>query len=121
MAEVISLARYVKEAQRSRGGAKRSSKPVFFTKGELQALMALYSEHVMAGVWRDYAIDHLTGMAAFSIYRRAQERPLYTLAKHQVGPASYEYLLFEEGKRRRRAGDIARLLDYLRAPLTVVS
>ena len=121
MAEVISLSRYVKDTQRSRSSAKRNSRPVFFTKQELQALMALYSEHVMAGVWRDYAIDHLAGMAAFSIYRRAQEQPLYTLAKHQVGPGSFEFILFEEGKRRRRAADLSRLLDYLRQPLTVVS
>ncbi len=121
MAEVISLSRYVKEAQRSRGGARRNVKPVFFSKQELQALMALYIEHVMAGSWRDYAIDHLVDLAAFSIYRRSQERPLYTVAKHQIGPGSYNYLLFEEGKRRRQAGDLSRLLDYLRTPLTLVN
>ncbi len=121
MAEVISLSQHVKEAQRSRSGTKRNSKPVFFAKSELQALMSVYSENVMAGVWRDYAIDHQAGLAAFSIYRRAQERPLYTLAKQLIGPGTYEYLLFEEGKRRRRAGNLERLLDYIRTPLTVVS
>ncbi len=121
MADVISLAQYVKDAQRSRSGAKRSNKPVFFDRRELQALMGLYSEYVMAGEWRDYAIDHLVGMATFSIYRRAQEWPLYTLAKRQVGSGSFEYILFEEGRRRRKAGDMARLLECLRQPLTVVS
>ena len=121
MAEIISLSHYLKDAQRSRSGAKRSAKPVFFDRRELQALMALYSEQVMAGVWRDYAIDHMVGMAAFSVYRRNQEQPAYTLAKRQIGPGSYEYLLFEEGRRRRRAGELARIIDSLRTPLTVVS
>jgi len=120
MAEIISLAHYVKDAQRARAGTKRSGKPVFFERGELQALMALYSEQVMAGVWRDYALDHLVGMAAFSVYRRSQERPLYILAKRQIGPGSYEYLLFEEGRRKRKAGELTHLIECLRTPLTVV-
>ena len=120
MAEVISLAHYMKEAQRAKGGSRRGAKPLFFEKRELQALMALYSEQVMAGTWRDYALDHLAGMAAFSIYRRAKERPLYTVAKVQVGPGSHEFVLFEEGKRTRKAGDLDRLLVYLRKPLSVV-
>ncbi|GAB5467203.1 MAG: hypothetical protein Kilf2KO_02330 [Rhodospirillales bacterium] len=120
MAEVITLSHYVKDAQRARGGSKRGGRPVYFERAELQALMALYSEQVMAGAWRDYALDHLVGMAAFSIYRRAQERPVYTLAKRQIGPGSYEYVLFEEGRRRRKAGDLGRLIAWLRTPLTVV-
>ncbi|MEO1191475.1 MAG: DUF2794 domain-containing protein [Pseudomonadota bacterium] len=118
MADVVSLDHYLKQAQR--GSGRRQARPVYFDRSELQALMALYSEQVMAGTWRDYAIDHLAGMAAFSVYRRSQERPLYTLAKRQIGPSDHEYLLFEEGRRRRKAGDLSRLITWLRTPLKVV-
>ena len=30
---------------------------LYFTRGELNQLLGLYSRHVARGVWRDYAID----------------------------------------------------------------
>ena len=120
MVEVVSLLHYLQSSQRARGSAKRNNRPIFFDRREHQSLMALYSEQVMSGEWRDYAIDYLVGMAALSIYRRSEERPLYTVVKHQVGPGRYEYLLFQEGRRRQRAGNLDRILDYLRQPMTIV-
>ena len=36
---------------------------------------------VAAGEWRDYAFDALPDRALFTIYRRAQEAPLYQIEK----------------------------------------
>ena len=55
---------------------------VFFERRELDALLRLYGRMVAAGEWRDYAIDGLKDFAAFSVFRRASEAPLYRIEKH---------------------------------------
>lgn len=52
-----------------------------FSKGELSLILGVYGERVKRGEWRDYAIDTLPDMAVFSVYRSAQENPLYAIAK----------------------------------------
>ena len=54
---------------------------VFFERGELERLLRLYGRMVAAGEWRDYAIDGLSDSAAFSVFRRASEQPLYRIEK----------------------------------------
>ena len=36
---------------------------------------------VAANEWRDYAIDHLSDRAVFSVFRRSREHPLYQIVK----------------------------------------
>src|SRR6202008_5031830 len=59
------------------GGAR-----TFFERRELDQLLRLYGRMVAAGEWRDYAIDGLKDFAAFSVFRRASEAPLYRIEKH---------------------------------------
>ncbi|HEY8573693.1 DUF2794 domain-containing protein [Phenylobacterium sp.] len=54
---------------------------VFFERRELERLLRLYGRMVAAGEWRDYAIDGLSDFAAFSVFRRASEAPLYRIEK----------------------------------------
>ena len=54
---------------------------VFFERRELERLLRLYGRMVAAGEWRDYAIDGLSDSAAFSVFRRASEQPLYRIEK----------------------------------------
>lgn len=54
---------------------------VSFSRRELGLLLELYRRRVAAGEWRDYAIDHLAGMAVFSVFRHAHERPLFAIVK----------------------------------------
>jgi hypothetical protein len=54
---------------------------VFFSRAELDRLLGLYGRMVSQGIWRDYAIDGLREAAAFSVYRRASEHPLYRIEK----------------------------------------
>ncbi|MBI3444703.1 MAG: DUF2794 domain-containing protein [Magnetospirillum sp.] len=54
---------------------------VQFERAEISQLLALYAMRVAGGDWRDYAIDLNPDGAAFSVFRHAMERPLYTITK----------------------------------------
>jgi hypothetical protein len=54
---------------------------VFFNRRELEAILRIYGRKVIAGEWRDYAIDQLDDKAMFSIFRRSSEMPLYRVVK----------------------------------------
>ncbi|MEW9805980.1 DUF2794 domain-containing protein [Mesorhizobium sp. ZMM04-5] len=64
------------EARRERQGM-----PVTFQRRELDQILRLYGRMVAANEWRDYAIDHLSDRAVFSVFRRTSETPLYSIAK----------------------------------------
>ncbi len=52
-----------------------------FERSELDRILNIYGRMVIAGEWRDYAIDFLEDAAVFSIFRRASEAPLYVIEK----------------------------------------
>jgi len=54
---------------------------VTFDRPELNRMLTLYGRMVAAGEWRDYALDFLEEVAAFSIFRRTSEVPLYRIEK----------------------------------------
>ena len=56
----------------------------YFTRTELNQILNVYARFVSSGEWRDYALDHLDGMAVFSIYRSSVEQPLFTVEKHKL-------------------------------------
>lgn len=60
---------------------ERLNLPVTFNRQELNAILNIYSRMVAANEWRDYAIDHLSDRAVFSVYRRQSEVPLFTIVK----------------------------------------
>lgn len=55
--------------------------PITFQRGELDAILRLYSRMVAEGEWRDYAIDHLKEKAIFSVFRRSSEVPMFRIEK----------------------------------------
>lgn len=57
-----------------------NGKPVF-SKAELSLILGVYSDRVKKGEWRDYAIDSLSDMAVFSVFRSSKEAPIYAIAK----------------------------------------
>jgi hypothetical protein len=57
------------------------SASVFFDRRELDQLLRLYGRMVVAGHWRDYAIDGLKDAAVFSVFRRSSETPIYRIEK----------------------------------------
>jgi hypothetical protein len=58
-----------------------SSPRVRFERRELDRILNIYGRMVIAGEWRDYAIDFLEEAAVFSIFRRSSEMPLYRIEK----------------------------------------
>ena len=60
----------------------RQDLPVAFQRRELDQILRLYGRMVAANEWRDYAIDHLSDRAVFSVFRRTSETPLYSITKN---------------------------------------
>lgn len=60
---------------------RRLEIPVAFDRRELDQILRIYGRMVAAGEWRDYAIDHLSDRAVFSVFRRTSEVPLFQIAK----------------------------------------
>tara|TARA_E500000318_G_scaffold109083_1_gene121283 strand:- start:197 stop:592 length:396 start_codon:yes stop_codon:yes gene_type:complete len=87
---------------------------VHFDRAELMRLMNTYSRQVASGAWRDYAIDHLDGMAMFSIFRSAHETPLFAVIK--LGPEhknAGQFLALHSGQRIKQSSDINNVLEAI--------
>ena len=94
---------------------------VFFNRPELSQLMALYSTHVAEGDWRDYAIDHSSGIAVFSVFRHTHDRPLFSIAKIPL-PRGIEFAVFDTQRRIARSASLTEAIACLKIPrLKVVS
>lgn len=52
-----------------------------FDRRELSLILGVYGRMLTIGMARDYAIDHLSDRAVFSIFRRTSETPLYRVEK----------------------------------------
>jgi hypothetical protein len=90
---------------------RRKHRRVFFSRGELQQLLTLYSRQVMRGEWRDYAIDQRDGAAVFSVFRRALESPTFTFVKTAPGLGRQGDYAILQGRQRLAVG--ATLGDVL--------
>jgi hypothetical protein len=92
----------------------RRSKRVFFTRAELNQLLSLYTRQVMCGEWRDYAIDQRDGMVLFSMFRRTQELPIFTVMKTAPGTGRRgDYALLTGGQRIAIGTTLADVLAQL--------
>ncbi|MCB2112986.1 MAG: DUF2794 domain-containing protein [Parvularculaceae bacterium] len=85
---------------------------VAFTREELSRILGLYGQFVAAGVWRDYAIDHLRDAAIFSIFRRSAETPLYRVEKRPAlaGRQGAWLVVSMTGVIVKRGHDLAQVL-----------
>ncbi len=110
MAEIFELHRF-----------RHSKRRVSFDKRELSLIMGLYSRRVSAGIWRDYAIDHLEGMAVFSVFRHSFDQPLLAIVKYAGRPGRPADFVLAQGPRRlarsRALSDILDQVDARLAPL----
>jgi hypothetical protein len=67
---------------------RRPAECVVFDRAELSKILAVYSDRVARGEWRDYAIDHRPNMAAFAVFRSCYEWPLFVIAKFSGAQAA---------------------------------
>src|SRR5947207_11716832 len=94
---------------------------LYFTRGELNRLLGLYSRNVARGIWRDYAIDHRDGQALFSIFRHTHESAAYTIVKSLAPTANAaEFIVLSGRQRLRAARSLGEALDYFGSKLSLV-
>lgn len=101
----------------------KSSPVVSFDRNELRSILNLYGRRVVAGEWRDYAIDFLRERALFSIYKRASERPLFVVEKNpRLRARQGQYLvLSQDGRILRRGHDLDAVLRVLEPKPSLVT
>jgi len=102
MSRVVRLADY-----------RRRQRRIFFSRIELHQLLTLYSRQVMRGEWRDYAIDQQDAAAVFSVFRRSNESPLFTIVKTAPEARSGEYALLQGRRRLASGGSLGEVLPSL--------
>lgn len=96
--------------------------PVTFDRRELDLILRLYGRMVAANEWRDYAIDHLSDRAVFSVFRRASETPLFQIVKNprltrKQGAFS---VVAASGAILKRGHELARVLNVFDSKLKLV-
>lgn len=98
-----------------------SRRTLYFTRGELNQLLGVYSRNVARGIWRDYAIDHRDGHALFSVFRHTHEAPVYTILKTAPSASGGpEYAILSGKQRLASSRSLAEALDYFRRKLALV-
>ena len=91
---------------------KKNQKNIYFSKNELSLILNEYSRNVAKGIWKDYAIDHNTDCASFSIFRNSFERPVLKIEKRKFS-FGYEYFLQKNDKSLFTSKFICKVLGQI--------
>lgn len=96
--------------------------PVTFDRRELDQILRVYGRMVAANEWRDYAIDHMSERAVFSVFRRTSETPLFRIVKdpslaRKQGAYS---VVAASGMILKRGHELARVLGVFDKTLKLV-
>lgn len=114
------FARTASRGDKSENPQTRAPEPrdirVRFDRIELNRILATYGRMVMAGEWRDYAMDFREDVAVFSVYRRTSEMPLYSIEKRpKLKDRQGQYAVVAAGgqilKRGHDLSTVLRVLD----------
>jgi len=106
----------------SLGDYRARQHTLYFTRGELNQLLGLYSLHVIRGVWRDYAIDHAPGVARFSVFRHTHEAPAYTVLKTAPSSTQPAEFIVRRGREELRVSrNLSEALEVFRARPSLVA
>ena len=86
-----------------------------FDRPELKRILNTYGRMVMAGEWRDYAIDFRDDVAVFSVFRSTSEMPLYSIEKRpRLKDRQGQYSVVAAGGQvLKRGHDLAGVLRVL--------
>ncbi|WP_395016892.1 DUF2794 domain-containing protein [Dongia sp.] len=110
MAQLLLLSEY-----------RRDGRRVFFDREDLNHLLGVYSRQVARGVWRDYAIDHRSNMAIFSVFKRSQEQAIFSVTKVLLrGDKEPNYVLLSRNRQIKSSRDLKQICDVLQRQLTVI-
>ena len=102
------------------GNYRRARSQVSLQPDELRALMNVYSRYVMAGEWKDYAIDFQPGYASFTMFKHTFDQPLFSVVKIRRRVGGLEWLIFKGRERVRRAQELADALVYFDNKMQIV-
>lgn len=93
---------------------RRPSGRIWFNRTELKKLLAVYSQRVSRGQWRDYAIDHQPEMAAFAVFRSSRDWPLFVITKYAPGSQRQgEFAVFQGPRRLAQGRSLDEVLGIL--------
>ena len=111
-ANLVALARETAPTPADSRPVVREAPYVAFDRHELSEILKVYGRMVAAGEWRDYAIDHLSDRAVFSIFRRSSEVPLYRVEKNpKLARRQGAYsVIAQTGMILKRGPELARVL-----------
>ena len=94
--------------------SRKQTKTFYFSRAELSIILSAYATRVASSDWRDYALDHITNCAIFSIFRHTHERPLFTIEKHrQKGKDKAFFMLRDRQRVLFRSAKLHELISYL--------
>ena len=101
---------------------ERLDQPVRFDRRELDQILRIYGRMVAANEWRDYAIDHLTDRAVFSVFRRTSEVPLFQIVKDpKLARKQGAFAVIAAGGRiLKRGQELGRVLGVFDSKLKLV-
>ncbi len=95
------------------------SRPIFFDRIELNQLLSLYSQRVISGEWRDYAIDQNEGTANFSVFRHSHDSPVFTISKRPTRQGR-EFVVRSGPAKLKRAATLSEALQIFSRHLRIV-
>ena len=102
-------------------GSHRPHRQIYFSRREINQLLSLYSRKVARGEWRDYAIDQDSRHAAFSVFRRSSDRPVFTVCKFADGThPDGDYVLYSGRSAVKRGRSIDEVLAWFERSLRLV-
>lgn len=96
--------------------------PITFDRRELNQILRVYGFMVSAGEWRDYAIDHLSDRAIFSVFRRTSEVPMFRIEKNpRLSRKQGAYsVIAASGLILKRGHELDRVLRVFDKTLSIV-
>lgn len=95
---------------------------VHFNRAELNQLLGVYSQRIISGEWKAYAIDHGDGAALFSVFLHANAQPLYTIIKLAAGSRRQgDWLIVSGGRKLRQSASLGDALKLFDRQLRLVS
>ena len=100
---------------------QRRKAVIYFSRRELNMLLGLFSRRVLIGEWRDYTIDNREGFAAFCVYRRTQDAPLFKIIRLPAGSnPKGDYVVMQGHSLLRRGRTLHDVISGFAPPLKAV-
>ena len=120
MNNILKILNFTDNHKRLGISSKKSKEPhknklTAFSREELNQILTLYGRKVVSGEWKDYAIDTLKDQAVFSVYRKTNEIPQFTIIK--IPKLRYSNGVYQikgqDGRILKRGSELSNLLKIL--------